>query len=89
MTNHYPKESVEFQPVTVTVDGVAVTSGVKFSVVAWGSAPGTFSTPTTLGGQIGVMVGTYLPGNWGVWAQVTSSPETPVINCGSFIIDAL
>ena len=89
MTNHYPKESVEFQPVTITVDGVAVTSGVKLSVVAYGSAPGTFVNPTVLGSQIGFMVGTYAPGNYGVWAQVTDSPEIPVIDCGPFIIDAL
>jgi hypothetical protein len=86
MTNVYPRESVEFQPISITVDGSPVTSNVAVAVVADGARPVTWVTPTTLGGQIGVMVGTYAVGPWRVWAQVTSNPEIPVIDCGDFII---
>jgi len=82
--NSYPRETVEFIPVTVTVDGVAVTSGVTFAVVADGVRPSTFSAATTLGGEIGVLITTPTIGRYTIWAKVTASPEAVVINCGSY-----
>ena len=82
----YPRETVEFQPVTVTIDGTPVTTGVTFAVVPAGTRPITFVTPTTLAGKIGVMITGMTVGNWNVWAKVTSSPETPVIDCGTISI---
>ena len=84
MTNSYPRETVEFQPVTVTINGTAVTTGVTLAVVTAGSRPVTFSTPTTIGPNIGVMVTGLTPGAWEVYAKVASSPEIPVILCGWF-----
>lgn len=84
MVNLFQRESVEFQPVTVTVAGVAVTSGVTFCVTAEDERPVTFSAATTLSGQIGVMVTTLSPGTYRVWAKISSSPETPVLDCGTF-----
>lgn len=84
MTNLYPRETVEFQPVEVTVNGTAVTSNVTFCVAAVGERPSTFGTAVTLSGEIGVMVTGYDPGTYTVWAKVASSPETPVLDCGSF-----
>lgn len=83
----FPRESVEFLPVTVRVDGVTVTTDVEFSVVAAGARPGTFAAPTSLDGSIGVMVTGLDPGTYTVWAQVTSAPETPVVDCGSFRVN--
>ena len=85
-TDFFPRETVEFLPVTVTVDGAAVTTGVTFAVVTLGTRPTTFVAPTTLGGKIGVMVGGYAAGYWQVFAKVVSSPETPVIDCGYFSV---
>ena len=82
----FPRETVEFQPVTVTVDGVAVTTGVKFAVVTDGARPTTWTDAVTLSGRIGVMVQGLATGNWRVFAQVTSSPEVPVIDCGAFVV---
>ena len=88
----YPRETVEFQPITVAVDGAPVTTGVAFSVVAEdalfpdGTRPGAFTAATTLSGRIGVMVAGLAPGTYRVFAQVTSSPETPVIDCGVFTV---
>lgn len=82
----YPRETVEFQAVTVTVDGVAVTTGVTFAIVPDGTRPTIFTAATTLGGKIGVMVSGFTPGNFRVFAKVASSPETPVIDCGIFTV---
>lgn len=79
-----PRESVEFVPVTVTVDGATVTTGVELAVVQDGERPTVWAAPVTLSGQIGVMTGTYAVGTWRVWARVTSNPEVPVVDCGYF-----
>ena len=82
MSSSYPRETIEFQAVTVTVDGTAVTTGVQLCVVAHGSRPTGWAAPTALGGKIGVMVEGLTPGLYDIWAQITSSPEIPVIDCG-------
>lgn len=84
--NNYPRETVEFQPVTVTVNGAAVTTGVTFADVPSGTRPATFTTPTTLTGRIGVMVQGYPVGVRDIWAKVTANPETPIIYCGSYAV---
>lgn len=82
--NIYPRETVEFQPVAVTVDGAPVLTGVTFAVVVDGTRPVTFTAATALAGKIGVMVTGMATGHWRVFAKVASSPETPVIDCGYF-----
>jgi hypothetical protein len=81
--NTYPRETVEFQAVSVAVDGAAVTTGVQLAVVPSGQRPDTWADPTSLDGKIGVMVDGLAVGYWHVWAKVTSTPEQPVIFCGS------
>jgi hypothetical protein len=81
-TNAYPRESVEFQPITITVDGAVVITGVTFAIVNDGGRPSTWTAPTTLGGNIGVMLTGLTPGLYRIYAKVSSSPETPVIDCG-------
>ena len=82
--NVYPRESVEFQPIKVQLDGVTITASVKFCIALEGDRPVTFSTPTMLDGNIGVMVTGLAPDTYHVWAQIVDSPETPVIDCGPF-----
>ena len=82
MTSSYPRETVEFAPITVKVDGVEVLTGVTVSVVAAGVRPTVWVAPTTLDGKIGVMVTGMTAGLYDIWAKVVSSPETPVIYCG-------
>jgi hypothetical protein len=86
MSNSYPRETVEFQPVTVTVDGTPVITGVTFALPANRERPTTWIAPTTLGGKIGVMLTGLTPGLYDIYAKVVSSPETPVIACGSVSI---
>lgn len=86
MVNAYPRESVEFQPVTVTRDGIAVTTGLSFAIVADGTRPTTFTAATILGGKAGVMVSGLARGTYRIFAQLDASPEIPVIDCGYFYI---
>ena len=82
----FQRETLEFLPVVVTVDGVEVTAGVEFAIVDINARPETWDEPTVLGDAIGVMVdgATLGTGTFRVFAQVTDSPEVPVIDCGSF-----
>ena len=82
MTSSYPRETVEFQPITITVDGTPVTTGVTVALVANGTRPSVWVAPTTLAGKIGVMLTGLTPGLYSVFAKIASSPETPVIDCG-------
>jgi len=84
--SRYERESIEFQPVNVTVDGVAVTSGVTFAITPNGDRPTTYTPPTTINGTPGVMIQGLTPGLYGIWAKVNSSPETVVIKCGTITI---
>ena len=86
MTNIYPRESVEFQPVLVTLDNVAFTSGVQFAVLKPNDRPisSDWFSATLLQGATGFLTGSYVAGTWKVWAKIADSPETPVIDCGSF-----
>ena len=86
MVNAYPRESVEFQPVTVTRDGVSVTSGLSFAVVIDGARPTTFTAAATLEGRVGVMLSGLAAGTYRVFARLDASPETPVIDCGYFYV---
>lgn len=86
LVSSYERESTEFQPVTITVDGTVTTAGVTFCVAPNGTRPATFVAPTTVNGKIGVMVTGLQPGIYRVWAKVTSNPETPVLNCGYITI---
>lgn len=81
------KETLEFQPVSVKLDGVAVTTGVKFSVVLVvdnAAVPGTWITATSLDGKIGFMVDNLDTGYYRVFAQITDNPEIPVKKVGTF-----
>jgi hypothetical protein len=84
----FQRETYEFQPIQVTVNGSAVTTNVTAAIVELGARPVTFGTVTTIGTAIGVMVnGTALGvGTFEVYAKVTDSPEVPVLNAGTFRI---
>jgi hypothetical protein len=80
MTVLIPRESIEFVEVDVTVNGAAVVSGVQLAVVPSGARPTGWANPTALGGKIGYLTAPVaLAAPYDIWAQVASSPETPVI----------
>lgn len=84
--NRYERESTEFQPITITVDGAPATDGVTFAITPSGQRPVTYAAPVTIDGKAGVMVQGLEPGAYNVWARVDCTPESVVINCGSILI---
>jgi len=86
MTNIYPRESVEFQPILVTLDGEPVTTDVEFAITNMTNRPSDWAPATVLQDQIGVMIENLSVGTYKVWARITDSPEIPVIDCGSFAV---
>lgn len=82
----YPRETTEFVSYTIRVDGVAVTQGVEFSVVPRTGTkprPDTWTAATTLDGKTGFLIQPGVAGTHQIWARVTSTPEIPVIDCGT------
>jgi hypothetical protein len=87
VANVYQRESVEFQPVNVTVDGSPVIADLLFAIVRDGQRPVTFSPGYVIGTESGVMIAGLEPGTYRIYAQVTAAwPETPVLDCGYFYI---
>lgn len=84
--NIYPRESVEFQPVLVTLDGEPITANVEFSITNMTARPSDWSAATVLQNQVGVMIVGLSVGTYKVWARITDSPEIPVIDCGAFAV---
>jgi hypothetical protein len=82
--NTFQRETVEHQPVTVTITGTPSNAPVKYSVAPSGSRPTTWVDPVTVDGKPGVMIQGYQPGVYTVYVQVTASPETPVETAGQF-----
>jgi hypothetical protein len=82
----FQRETLEFLPVVVTVDGDPVTDDVEFAIVPAGGRPDDWEAAETLGTAIGVMVaGTALgTGTFQVYARVTDAPEVPVVDAGTF-----
>lgn len=80
--NIYPRETVEFAPITVKVDGIVTTTGIQFTITAKSARPTIWTDAVLLGGKTGVMITGLAVGLYRIWAKVTSSPETPVLDCG-------
>lgn len=86
MVNAYPRESVEFQPVKITRDGLAITTGLSFAIAVDGARPVTFTAATVLNDEPGVMISGLAAGTYRIFARLDASPEIPVIDCGYFYI---
>lgn len=80
--NRYPRESVEFQPVEVTLDGEPITDGIEVSITTGTARPTVWQDAITVDDKTGFMVEGFAVGRYKVWVRVTSTPETPVIECG-------
>ena len=82
----YLKESIEFQPINVTRDGVAITANIATSITALGVRPTVWVSAVTLSGKVGFMVQGLTAGQYQVWVQISEGPETPVLNAGTIQI---
>lgn len=86
----YPRETKEFQPISVKrkVNGVEtkVTNGVEIALLQSGIRPTpavAWEAPLLLDGDIGVLLEGRPKGTLLIWARVTSLPEVPIIYCGT------
>jgi hypothetical protein len=84
--NTYERETVDFQPVNVTVGGAPVTAGVEVCVVPEDQRPAAFIPAVVRGATIGVSIAGMSPGTYDVYTRVSAGPDVPVIKCGSFIV---
>lgn len=73
-------ETVEFVPVTVTLNGSPVTAGVEFAALPEGARPqeADWKDADLLEGNAGVLISGLSAGYYWVWVRVTASPEIPV-----------
>lgn len=85
-----PRESVEYVRIDMSVDGVAVTTGVEVAITAQGQRPETWHAAADVDGPV-VLIGVdpfdLAPGTWTVWGRYTDAPEVPVVRLGVIVID--
>lgn len=74
----FPRETVEYLPLTAQVDGEA-TETFEVAVVPHGQRPTTWSPHPYL-------LDTPEPGYYDAYTRVVDAPETPVVLAGSFIV---
>lgn len=77
----YLKESVEFQQIVVTRDGVP-TADFEVSIVPYGQRPGEWKAATTVDGKHGTMIQELDPGQYSIYIKIRDDPETPVLLAG-------
>lgn len=87
MANLYERESVEFQPVEIKLNGAVVLDGVSYAIVPDGERPVTFTAAVILSGKTGVMIQGLSRGTYRIFAKVLNTPEVPVIDCGHFYVN--
>lgn len=87
MTTIIERESIEFVPVTVTLDNEPVQDGVTLALTPAGSRPTTFTDRYDLDDQIGILTpGDLTPGTYTVWYKITDNPEIPIGRAGQIYI---
>jgi hypothetical protein len=82
--NKYERETVEFQPITITRDGVVITTNIETCITALDVRPVTWISAIALGDKVGCMIEDLTEGTYEVWVRVTDSPEIPVKSAGTF-----
>lgn len=82
-----PRESVEYLPVTVTRNGVPVTSGVSFALTTSGQRPVEWTPAVITQSGTAVLVGGRPPGRFNVWARVIDGDEQAVVEVDVIVID--
>lgn len=76
-----PRESVEFIPIAVHVDGLPVTQGVDVATTTGSGRPAAWASATSLDGRLGLLVDGLPVGEHTVWVRITDAPEAPVLEC--------
>ena len=83
----FQRETDDWLPAPVTIDGVNVISGVSYCITLRGVRPVTFTASVLRTDRIGVKVTGLSVGTYDVYARVSAPPDLPVIKIGMFYID--
>lgn len=88
MVLRVPKETREFNAVTVTLDGTARTTGVELTVIPDDATtrPTNWIPPVVRGEKIGIMIENLEPGSYRVFARITDAGDQLVRSVGAFIV---
>jgi hypothetical protein len=85
--SNYPRETIEFQPIDITVDGQPAVAA-QYQLTTGSNRPsGAWTNVTSLGGKVGFLISGLAVGRYLCWAKLSSAPETPVILVGAFIVN--
>ena len=82
-----PRETVEYIPVVVYLNGVVTTANVSFAVVPDGTRPSSWTAATVLNSATYTLISGLSVGLYNVFAKVSAAPETPVILCGQITVE--
>jgi hypothetical protein len=77
-----PRESVEWWPFTVTVNGSPITTGVETALTLTNARPATWTPATVRDGKTLIRIAGLTPSTYRAWARVTRSDETAVVDLG-------
>lgn len=83
--NVFLKESIEFQPVAVELDGSPYTS-FEVCIVLDSARPDGWSPAVVIDGQPGIMIQDLAIGLYHIYVKINSVPEVPVIKAGTVIV---
>lgn len=90
MATTLQRETEEWLPVPVKHQGVPIIASVKFAILPTGTRPtaefSEFTDAIVVEEQTGIMVTDLQPGDYEIWARVTTALERPVIRCGALRI---
>lgn len=81
--NSYPRETAEFVPVEVKLDGVVTTTDVQLAVVPNGTRPTVWTAAVLDDGRTGFTMPALVPGTYRVFAKIGAVVE----DCGTFQIN--
>jgi hypothetical protein len=88
VSNVYERESNEFQPIVVVVDGVTLTAvtNLSFSVTDLVTRPTVWIAAELYGGAVGLWVVGMAAGTYQVWWKYVTGSETIIRRAGQLVI---
>lgn len=81
-----PRETDELIPVVVKRDGVVITAGLEFCIVAGSTRPSTWTGTIEASGKPCIQVQSLTPGKYRVYVRIPTASESPVIDAGRLIV---
>lgn len=88
MSNVYERETNEFQPIVVTVDGTVLTAvtNLSFSITDLSTRPTVWIAAVLYGGAVGLWVTGMTPGTYQIWFKYILGTETIIRRSGQLIV---